>query len=184
MTDARELMAMMTCHGIEIGRPFGGIPKLTALDVAGAMGMGLGADDAALLMAKYCHDGQQYAEARVHWFMRVMDQKAHKGWTSDQPGRFKGLADVTLDEFVGHNLCRTCRGTGQVMRQQKPVPCITCDGVGRRALTASRLARGIGISRQSYSAVWADRVEWCRRALTRWELDAAERLARALRQRA
>lgn len=183
MSDARELLAMMTVHGIEIGRPFGGIPRLTPLDIAGAMGMGLDPAGASLLLAKYCHDGQQYAELRVYWFERVMERKQAQAWKSDRPGLFKGLADVTLEEHVGHNLCRWCRGTGSVMARQKPVDCAPCGATGRKYYRPHKLAGGIGIKPQSYSAAWADRVAWCRVELNRWEIEAADRLGRALRGR-
>lgn len=181
MSDTRELLAMMTPHGVQVGKPFGGIPKLTGLDVAGAMGMGLDRLEAHLLLVKYADERALMTQIRIAWFMVVMDHGRRAGWKSEQQGRFKNLADTTMAEFLGLNLCSNCRGRGQTMLRKLPLTCSVCEGSGKQHPSERAMARGVGITVQSYRKSWTDRVRWCRDELERRERVAVALLSAALR---
>lgn len=180
MTDTRELLAMVTAHGVDVGKPFGGAPALTGLDVAGAMGMGLDRLAAELLLVKYALDETLLGSLRVSWFMVVMERKRAECWKSDSPGRFKNLADVTLAEFLSANLCPRCGGRGEIMPLKKPQTCPLCDGARKRYPSDRAMARGVGISHEGYRRYWVDRVQWCRDELERRERVGVARLKCAL----
>lgn len=177
---AAELVSMLTAHGVRIGHIPGGTPSLTAHDIAGAMGMCLSPFESSLVLARYALDAQQYGEARVYWFVAVMARKAKEGWSSDKPGCFKGLADITLEEWVQDNNCKACNGVGSTMVGQLKTECESCGGTGKRYMSERALSKAIGIGRTAYAAHWKSRVDWCRKELVRLEMTALYRLNRAL----
>lgn len=176
MLDTRERIALLTAHGIgEVGRPFGGIPTLTGMDVAGAMGMGLNRLGAELLLVKYADDVNLLPSLRISWFMHVMEHKMAQGWRSQKAGKFRNLADTTLAENLALNLCKRCRGRGQIMPFKKPQTCPSCGGGCKQYPSEREMARGVDVSVQAYRESWTGRVRWCRD-----ELEKLERVAVSL----
>ena len=105
-----ELLALLTAHGIDPGKPLGGTPEITAVDVA-AMMVDCAPDEEAFLRAKYCGDLRALHETWAYWFVEVMSQ----GWTTQRRGTIEALSRATLDEHMHGLLCRDCGGVGQVM---------------------------------------------------------------------
>lgn len=182
MRDSAEIMSMLTIHGITIGHIPGGTPDLVALDVAGAMGMSLTPLQADMLLAKYAHDAGSYRSARVRWFVRICDEARAKRWARGKHGTLKAMADYTLAEWIDFQRCRVCRGVGaQVTAESKVGACLRCDGTGNEPISDRAAARGLGLSAEAYrTGFWRDRVAWCRRELTRIEIDARRELGLAL----
>lgn len=179
-TDTRELLAMLTPHGVDIGRVHGGTPKLTALDIAAAMGMSrISRKQGLLLMVKYCDEQALRSELWQHWFRDVMDKAHREGWQT-QPGQIDMLSNITLDECIGSNNCSACRGTCFVMVGNKKVYCDMCQGTGKRYMSERRLSAGLGISRRQYRQHWQSRMNWASSTLNAWEASAAERISRGL----
>ena len=181
MRDTRETVAMLTPHGIGEVRAFGGVPSLTGMDVAGAMGMGLSRLGAELLFVKYALDDDLIHSLRVTWFMHVMEHKMQEGWKSHAPGKFKGLSDTTLAENISPNLCNRCGGRGYIMPLKKAVTCPQCGGSTKQYPSERAMARGVGVSVQSYRETWTDRVKWCRDELEKHERVAVSLLWARLR---
>lgn len=182
--DSRELLAQMCPHGIQIGMPFGGIPKLTALDVAAAVAFGrMRKSSAMLLLVKYCDDASMIHELWAHWFRTVMSQAARDGWKG-KDGRLERLSLVTLNECLSANQCPDCHGTRSAVIDQKKIECPRCNGTGKQYDSERKLAADLGVEKKTYKNVWQSRVAWCRRELNSWEVEGAQRLAAALRDEA
>lgn len=178
--DVAELMAMMTPHGPKPGHVPGGIPSLTALDVAGAMGMGhLKPEWAALVLVKYCGDSSPVHGLWSIWFRRLMRHKACQGWETI-PGQVERLSISTLDEAIGSHACRRCGGTGAGIIDGSLKACPACDGLGRQYPGERQMAGALLVSRHAYRTQWAGRVDWCRRELQGWERQALGAISRAL----
>lgn len=177
MLDTRERLALVTPHGIgELDAPRGGIPDLTSMDVAAAMGLGVDQLGAELLLVKYADDVGQLKPLRTRWFMYVMEwgKKQHQ-WKAKKPGRFKNLSDVTLAEYLSLHVCPTCQGRGEVPVMKSFKQCTHCGGSGRIHPTSSQMASEIGVSQEDYHRTWESRVQWCRD-----ELESKERVAISL----
>jgi hypothetical protein len=183
MADPREMLAMLTPHGVRIGHIPGGVPTLTPQDIAAAIGLELTEEEGAYMLSRYSKDMQQYRDARVFWFERVMAEAKRNGWKSADPLRFKGLSDATLAEWMDDGNCKGCDGVGTQMTETGRVEnCPVCDGTRRRWPSERQTARAIGgISVQAYRETWIPRVGWCRRWLASMDIDCAIRLGRRLR---
>lgn len=179
MSREAELLALLTPHGIEIGRPFGGISNLSALDVAAALAMG-GAEghESALLLTKYCHDAQQSHVLWGYWGPTVINH-ARRNWKWEK-GQMQKLARITLQDAVEAHTCRTCGGTGVGIANSKMIDCKSCGGGGRMYFGDREMARQLGVGRHVYRSTWLERVEWCRRVLGAWEAGGLSALARGL----
>jgi len=178
-SDTRELLAMMTPHGVKVdGTLGGGKPTLTALDVAGAMGLGrLTRRQALLLLVKYCDERHLKHELWVIWFKHVWA----KGQSWDvEPSQIRLVTDISLDECIGTNVCSACRGTMFVMLNQKRLDCALCNGTGRRYASERRMAAGFRCSRRQYRQVWEPRMRWAHQTLQSWESQAVDRIAKNL----
>jgi hypothetical protein len=182
MKSAAERLAMLAEHGIDLDHVPGGWSQFAALDIAAALGMDHDPLSADLLLAKYSGNGTAYSSARIWWRMRVADHSLAQGWPRGRPGTTFRMADVSLDEWIDAQRCRSCHGAAQALIDSKLVQCPACLGTGLLRRSARSEARALGMPESSYRAgQWADRLVWCRQRLLRIELEALERLARRLR---
>lgn len=182
MTDVRERLANhLTAHGVplEIGIAATGLEDiLRSMDWAMLLGM-LEPRQAAMLMAKYLGDELEERKCRAWWLMDCIETAAAKGWKRPRARMIEGMAYATMDEHMGHGTrCLVCDGTRQRMVGALPVTCHACAGAGFLHYDPERYCLEIGCAMQDWDRTWRDRVTWARRALHRWELDAAEELAR------
>lgn len=174
MADSRELLAMFTPKGVDATKVPGGKPKLTAMDVAGAMGMGrISRKKALLLLVKYCDERQLKPELWSVWFRHVMAKAKRDKWDTEI-GQLGFLANHSLDECIGTNVCSACQGTKEAVIDQKVVVCPVCKGSGKRYTSERRLAAGFAVSRRQYQQVWAPRVAWGHLTLQGWEASGAK----------
>lgn len=189
MTDTRELLAMMTAHGVPSSAGVGGIPALTAQDVAAAMGMGhIPRREALLLLVKFCDDRSHFHELWAFWFKAVMEHAISKGWrTNRRPGekrplpRFKWLAEHTLQEALSDLHCQVCEGHREIaFGGGVTKECPACRGTGRRYWSQRQWAYRLRVGRGAYRRIWSHRVAWCRHEIQVWELNAIWHASRFL----
>lgn len=172
-----ELLSMLTVHGVQIGKPFGGTPAITAQDVAGAMGMGhLPDEQGALLLAKYCLDKRSKHKLWAHWLLAVMHHARAEEWQTAR-GQLLTLTNLSLEEALEDHVCRVCDGVGELLIDDKKVVCERCDGTGRRFKADYRLAQEMGCGRTVFRSIWKPRMLWCRRELQVWEASGLSALA-------
>lgn len=161
-----ELLAILTAHGIQPGKVFGGVPSITQMDVAGMMA-GCEPCETALLRTKYC--GEPVHEAWSFWFEHLMSQ----GWEVKK-GQIDALSKITFLEHVSDNRCGLCSGVQGWFVGSAYQTCPLCMGSGVQFLTPSDIAERLGI--EKLAGVWADRLGWCRKELVKWEQGALSKL--------
>lgn len=172
MRDPGELLAMLCPKGLQVGQPFGGVPSLTALDIAGALGVAhLTPFQMQLLRVKYCLEVQHAPELAQRWKAEVV-AKARRDWRDVTEDRLYLLALYTLHEQIQYNLCGTCDGRGEFYEELLKAECPECHGSGRSFASNVRLARMLGVSEATFRRSWTDRFAWCRRSLQAYETDA------------
>jgi hypothetical protein len=183
MSNTAELLAMLTSHGVVIGHIPGGIPNLTAADIAGAMGMAHDDISAQMLLAKYAMDGAAMRSFRDSWAGVVARISRRDGW--GRPDRASALAVYTLAEWLDSQRCRSCKGVAQQMTPEGRVePCPACDGIGLRISGDRPVAKALGMSNEGYrKSPWRERALWCRAELLRRELTAVVEVSRHLQGR-
>lgn len=182
MPDTRELLGMLTPHGIRMDGAHGGIPRLTPQDVAAAMGMGeIPEEQGHLLLVKYCGDNTPIHKLWASWFMRVMEKKQFEGWKSDKPGRFEAMSRFTLNETLSDNLCPVCCGRATVWAGNLEQSCKRCEGSGKSHQTPRMAAVALGVALSAFQKTWVPRFAWCRSELMIWEANAIAGVSRALK---
>lgn len=181
MTDIREAIARLTPHGVPLemlSRSTAVAEAMMTMDWAMLLGY-VEPRQAAMLLAKYTGDRQEEYKCRVWWRAEVRDAGMGKGWRISP--RLDRMAETTMSEHLGRNTrCPACNGTKERMIANKPVMCPACNGAGFLLYSDLEYAGQIEITLQEFERHWRQRVDWCRRALYRWELDAAEALQRKL----
>jgi hypothetical protein len=184
MIDTGELLSMMTARGIQIGHIPGALPRLTGLDVAGAMGIAHVPTYAQMLvLARLCLDVSAKHEAWAFWFEDRM-QHYRAAWRTWKPGQMRALVDHTLEEYLSANTCGLCGGAGSHMIGSRKVDCGRCSGVGRMYTSERALARLFCCDRRQIGTIWAPRIAESRGTLQRWEYQALVGLAHGLGIRA
>lgn len=180
--DIREKLANhLTPHGapLEIGIRSTDLEQiLRGMDYAMVLGM-VEPQQAAMLLAKYTNDHLEERKCRAWWLMICIEYAEAKRWKRPKSRMVEGMAYATMDEHMGHGtLCSVCSGTRERVVGHLPVVCPECHGAGFLAYTPERFCAEIGCAMLEWDRVWRDRVAWARRALHRWEVDAAEELLR------
>lgn len=188
--DYREILGLMCPHGIEIGKPFGGIPNLTGLDVAAAVGMGhLSRGQSLLIMVKYCDERVHFKELWEHWYHAVISQGQKEGWRrlDGRPGkipRYAYLAMYSLTEDLSALHCQVCEGHGELMIGEVVTDCPVCDKVGRMYPSGREIARQLEMDHKNFQRVWQKRLQWCRHELQVWDRHAIAEIEKHIHNRA
>jgi len=166
MTDRRELLAMLTAHGIDPTKVHGGTPNLTQMDVAAMMSR-LTLCESALLRAKYANDYS--VNLYDMWQSTILAQE----WdATDQ--QIATLCEVTLSEHIGEPRCRSCNGTKGRIINSKWQECPNCKGRGYKAVSDREIARRL--DKQRLQEPWVTRLAWCRDYLRITEESAVKKL--------
>jgi hypothetical protein len=177
-----KLLALLSPRGIEIGRVPGasGAAKLTAHDVAAALGMGHDPMGAELLLAKFSGDHGSIRSAKIRWRMAVGDRSISQKWGREPKGTTFALADWTLNEFLSSNRCTSCHGVAELLINNVKKSCPACHGTGLTDPSEHAISRSLGLPVADYRAHWSVRLGWCRRELQRIEYEALIALDEAL----
>lgn len=162
------LLAKVTPHGKVInGEGFGGAPAVTAVDVAGALGMPAGGERLDNLawqwgLAKYAFDPTAVRTVKRECIRRVIDANAGRGKSS---AWLAGLAVFVLEQQLIPPVCPECNGGGMVAGKS----CLRCSGSGRRSVSKRGAAARLGLSESAWRRTWEARTSDLVRAMTDWE---------------
>jgi hypothetical protein len=156
--DSRELFALLSAKVQRFHLAPGGIPALTAEDVAHALGMIQHDDARAFARMKYCaqwHFTEGLARAiRMHMMTRKLDDS----WRIPRVGFLLDLAYLMLTEAIDPFTCTWCCGRAAI-RDDKGlvIECQACDGSGKRPMRDMDRARMMNIPKSSWSDTWGAR---------------------------
>lgn len=164
MSDIKEKLAFFTCHGVQIGKTYGGLPTLIWEDVAGEM-KGLPMHQSELLLAKYA----DYSCHRVFAFWN--DHLLEKKWNIKRFQVTK-LARFTLDEALSEPRCGACKGVKELTINEKVEVCDQCGGKGYKSLSNREVAKLLGFAGNSLDQTWQCRLDYARSTLQAWEAEA------------
>ena len=117
-----EKLAQLTPHGVDPLKTYGGIPDVTAMDVAGELRRCTWLE-AELLLVKYA--GHERFKLWAAVLMHIMGL----GWDLER-GSFTKIADHVVAETIGSNRCPDCNGTQEATIAGKIELCPRCSGSG------------------------------------------------------
>jgi len=169
--NSRELLSLLTARVQRFHLAPGGVPNLTAEDVAHALGMLR--QEQVRLYARIKYSGQiEYADKlagmiRVH----VMTKKLKAGWRIPRPDFLLDVGYLMIVESVDPNLCPTCDGRAEVHPEVGPViMCEKCAGTGKRAWQDADRAAAVRLAKSSWSETWSDRYKEAKEeTVDKWE---------------
>ena len=154
----RELLALLTARVQRFHLAPGGIPNITAQDIAQALGM-IAIDEARIYArVKYCAQ-LEYADG-LAWKIRlhIMTRKLQASWRIPHPDFLLDMSYLMLAESVDPHTCTWCHGRAEVKPETGPViTCGACEGTGRRRIRDTDRARLMGLSKSSWSDPWGER---------------------------
>lgn len=163
MRDPRELLALLTTRVQRFAVAPGGIPAITADDIAHALGMIQ--HDTARLYARVKYAGEvRYAEGVAGAIRsqlirsRMIDCDLGKIWRVPRPDFLIDMGYLLLAEAVDPHTCSWCDGRAEVRPETGPViVCGACKGTGRRPMKDFDRARLMGLAKSSWSETWSQR---------------------------
>ncbi len=155
-----EALKMLSAKGIQVDAIPGGLSPdtVTASMIAASLGYGNLTDQASL----YCRIKYQF-EDRLRSRLEnkvligsVLPWAVNENWICGT-GTIPKLSKVALDEMLSENICRPCKGTGAIMREDKGIDCATCNGTGHKRYSKREIARRLGVDKNQYLNVWSER---------------------------
>lgn len=121
-----ERLAMLNPHTVQFGLGRGGIPEITPLDVAAAMGMAkLSSLESAILLVKWADQGKP-GHIRAATMLEI--ERSHREWIGS--GLVQHVVRAAVGRLLGHDRCESCEATGQDWGGGLPVDCNHCAGSG------------------------------------------------------
>lgn len=120
------------------------------------------------------HDG---LGSRTKAQTRLEDVRAQM-WPGIGPHtRYRFVREAVLAEMATPAICTACAGRGQILRETLVVVCATCNGIGRKQVSARRRATAIGCDESSYRRSWRLPYEY----LLAYCVDAEDKAARLMK---
>lgn len=169
--DTKELLGLLTARVQRFHLAPGGIPKLTAQDVAHALGM-IHNDQARLFgRAKYAGE-YQYVEGLALYIRRQMlDRALEENWRIHRKEFCLSMSYLMLSEAIDPMCCSWCNGRAELKPETGPViVCDACNGSGRRRVRELDRARLLGVTRQIWNNTWVDRYkDFKEQTVDKWE---------------
>lgn len=171
---AGELLARLqpkTCN-LDMGR--GGVPELTRIDIAGALGMTKGTLGRALLEMIHLGDApgvkarlmdlatamveseaMRRADALVTAELQAMlsdpcarhtrESENPVPWPEKPEARMR-IIQLAVCELAAPNRCWVCAGRGQFMAGTRLISCDHCEGTGADRVTDTKRAKFLGVT--------------------------------------
>lgn len=99
------------------------------------------------------------AERALSAAKQALEEAKAREWPVDGE-RYSRLLDAALRNLEEARPCDDCKGEGKVLERGKEVACLSCGGVGQRALITGDVAESLGITRQSFHERWRWVYEW------------------------
>lgn len=169
--DTKELLGLLTARVQRFHLAPGGIPKLTAEDVAHALGMIH--NDQARFYARVKYAGQyEYADGLALYIRsRMLPHVASGEWRIHRKEFLLSMSYLMLAEAIDPMCCSWCNGRAELKPEKGPViVCDACNGSGRRRVRELDRARLLDVTRQVWNNTWVDRYkDFKEQTVDKWE---------------
>lgn len=179
--NAGELLALLTARVQRFHLAPGGIPRITADDMAHALGMIKIPEAALYARTKFC--GEPSLEELALAIRRyAMVRKADASWRIPRKEFLLDMCRLMVWEAIDPHTCTWCLGRAEVRPESGPViVCDACRGTGQRRLFDSDRARIVGLAKSSWSDPWAERYREIQiETVDKWESIALSAVRRRL----
>lgn len=124
-----ESAKLLAPHSINLD-PKGGIPDVTAEDVAHALGTLKHKYASLVIRVKYAGQEELERDLFVSLYTCMMESGA-KDWIRPRPRWILDMCHTALSEFLAPALCPDCNGKGEFMHKSLKITCQTCLGSGK-----------------------------------------------------
>ena len=162
--DPRELIALVTARVQRFHQAPGGIPNLTAEDIAHALGLIQHSEARLFARVKYAHQFEYAEGVALSIRRKTMLEKLDNNWRISRKEFLLDMAYMILAEAIDPHLCPDCAGRGQGIVDNLVVICSSCGGTGeKKEIRDVDRARLLGVSKSNWHNNWADRYEDARR---------------------
>ncbi len=158
MASPEQLLAMMTPKGVSFVGGGGGVPALTGLDVAAALGMGrLDRLAYLLVLFKFCGDESVRPDLTILINAEIVSLFESLNWDSpfgdaDTGLLLENLGQMALADVMGVR-CKKCNGTAYIAAK----PCRSCSGSGNHSPSGRQRAARLGLNESNWRRRWSDR---------------------------
>jgi len=182
MSDPSKAWAMLTARGAGMGGVHGGIPSLTAADVA-RMLRGLDRGPFLAGMVRESGDISCLGPLERWLWVKTMWRSEQLGWPNAHGQAYcRRLAGLAVLEFVmpRPEVCPECHGRGWITHESQGIECRACANTGGQKIEPRMRAQLAGIPPTSWTEGWAARYEDVHATVQSWHSDAKTHLRRAL----
>lgn len=124
-----ESAKLLAPHSINLD-PKGGIPDVSAEDVAHALGTLKHRYASLVIRVKYAGQHELTQDLFISLYTNMMESGA-KDWIRPRHHWVFDMCKVGLDEFLAPSLCPTCNGIGERLFGNLKVTCEPCLGTGK-----------------------------------------------------
>lgn len=185
----QELLSLLTARVQRFALAPGGIPKLTAEDVAHALGRVRNRNAALLIGVKY--GGRTGDIRKLDHALWLTILKEYPSWTKEK-GYTKGqefirsMCQMALAEYMDDHLCPDCGGRSAKAKENLSHAfhdmtfCPTCNDSGKVYPDERTRARIMQIETRLWEKYWSDKYRKIQAEIYAWEYAALDDLASSL----
>lgn len=169
-----EILARLCPKIADLGSR-GGLPELTALDVAAALA-GLAPGPYHLARLAWVDDHRAEPDL-VRALCDEVSPPRRPGMGAGRP--YLAALALAIAEYAWPPRCHECEGHG-VLWTPKPKHCTGCHGSGSGRWSERQMAEAVGVSVAEWREVWRGRYERAYRCVSGWGSEVASHLHRRL----
>lgn len=162
-----ELLSLLTAKVQHFAMAPGGVPDITADDLAFALATIENRNAVRYARLKYAHDLTVIEDLALAMRQQTTQFKSVGKWREGRKNWILDMCYLALIETIDPLTCPWCLGQedrqvrkpGKGYRVGQIIRCDACKGTGRRKLRAVDRAKLMGIDQGSWSRPWAPRYE-------------------------
>lgn len=124
-----EAVKLLASHSVNL-EPSGGIPEVTAEDIAHALGTLKHKYASLVIRVKYADQKELGRDLFVSLYTCMMESGA-KDWIRPRPHWVYEMCHTALNEFLAPALCPECNGLGEFLHKSLKITCESCLGTGK-----------------------------------------------------
>lgn len=180
--DPRELLGMLAARVQHFAMAPGGIPALTQLDIAHALGMISNPAVTLYARVKYGQENGDFEDLVQVLFRHVAVNLDIGKWRIPRKEFIQDMCALALAEDIDPCICTWCGGWGHAVAENKVVQCGQCKGTGQARVMDKDRAKIMRCTTSAWAHSWAERYKEVRSIPSRWDGIIEGALPRRLRR--